>query len=131
MSQEDRMRMKQWGWMAVSLGLLSAVLLAQLPLAAQSQRNDSAALSERATIGKEIFNDRCYLCHDVDSARRIRLGPPLDGLFRKTTLVVGKPVNEENVKEVIKMGPTPGMPGFRYMLSDQQIDDVVAYLKTR
>jgi len=120
--------MKQWGWIAGSVGL---VLLTQLPLAAQSQRNDSAALSERAQIGKEIFNDRCYLCHDVDSDRRKPLGPSLEGLFRRSALIVGKPANEENVKEVIRMGPTPGMPAFRYMLSDRQIDDLVEYLKTK
>ena len=123
--------MKQWERIAGSVGLLSAMFLVQLPLESQSQRGDSAALAERATIGKDLFNDRCALCHEVDSARRKPLGPSLNGLFRRTTLVTGKPVNAENVKEVIWMGPTPGMPAFRYTLSDRQIDDVVEYLKTK
>ena len=111
--------------------VLAAVLLLELPSAGQTRQDDRGNLSQRAQVGKEIFNDRCYLCHDIDSDRRKRLGPTLDGLFSRPTLLVGKPVNDENVKEVIKMGPTPGMPGFRYTLTDQQIDDVVAYLKTR
>lgn len=123
--------MKQWERIAGSVGLLSAMFLVSLSLESQSQRGDSPALSERATIGKDLFNDRCALCHDVDSARRKPLGPSLDGLFRRTTLVTGKPVNEENVKEVIITGPTSGMPAFRYTLSDRQIDDLVEYLKTK
>ena len=123
--------MTQWRWKAGFVGLLWGVLLTQLPVTAQSQRNNTSALSERAQAGAEIFNDRCYVCHDIDSDRRKRLGPTLDGLFRRPTLLVGKPVNAENVKEVIRMGPTPGMPGFRYTLTDRQIDDVVEYLKTK
>jgi len=123
--------MKAWERIAGSIGLLSGMFLAPWSLESQSQRSDSAALSVRVKIGAGIFNDRCALYHDVDSPRRKPLGPSLDGLFRRSTLVVGKPVNEENVKEVIRMGPTPGMPAFRYTLSDQQIDDLVEYLKTK
>ena len=91
-------------------------------------------LSEKAKHGKQIFNDYCYRCHQVDSARAKPLGPmgpELSGLFKKDKLIVGKPVTESNVKEVIKIGPTPGMPGFRYNLSDQEIDDLIEYLKVK
>jgi len=111
--------------------VMVVLFLLEVALGAQTSGSESASLSQRAQIGKEIFNDRCYLCHDVDSSRRRPLGPPLDGLFKRPALLVGKPVNDENVKEVIKMGPTPGMPGFRYTLTDQQIADVVEYLKSR
>ena len=49
---------------------------------------------------------------------------------KRKTLVTGKPVNEENIKEVIKTR-TPGMPAFRHTLSDQEINDVVEFLKTK
>ena len=42
----------------------------------------------------------------------------------------GQKVNS-GVKEVIKMGPTPGMPAFRYVLTDQEIDDLVEYVKVK
>lgn len=105
---------------------------------AQSQEAQSPqggpSLSEKAKKGKQIFNDYCYRCHQVDSERAKPLGPMgpvLNGLFKKDKLIVGKPVTESNIKEVIKIGPTPGMPGFRYTLSDQEIDDLIEYLRAK
>ena len=107
------------------------VLLCSFPIAAQTPK-ESASLSEKAQRGKGIFNDRCHVCHDVDSERVRRLGPPsLNGLFKRDKLVTGKPVTAENVKEIIKTGPTQGMPAFRYTLTDPEIDDLVEYLKVK
>ena len=106
--------------------------------AAQAQEAQSSPpgppLSDKAKKGKVVFNDYCYRCHQVDSPRAKPLGPmgpELSGLFKKDKLIVGKPVTDTNVKEVIKMGPTPGMPGFRYTLSDHEIGDLIVYLKER
>jgi mono/diheme cytochrome c family protein len=97
----------------------------------QAQGSGAAGLSERALRGKEIFQDYCFLCHDRTSERVKPLGPSLNGLFKRERLIVGKPVNEANVTEVIKTGPTPSMPAFRYALTDQQIGDLVEFLKTK
>ena len=123
------------------LGAISFLLLTvSLNLAAQDQSRTAqssksdVALSERATKGKVIFNDYCYRCHEVDSTRAKPLGPmgpQLSGLFRRAKLFDGKPVTEANVKEFIKTGPTPGMPGFRYALSDQEIENLIEYLKVK
>ena len=117
----------------VLLGLMTAYF--SLTAQAQSPKDKAAAapaLSEKAQQGKAIFADRCFVCHDVDSARVKSLGPPsLNGLFKHDKLVTGKPVTPENVKEIIKTGPTPNMPAFRYTLSDQEIDLVVEYLKVK
>ena len=127
------MRMKTELLFAGPIALLCALLL--LSLGAEAQTNESASsprpLSERAKKGKAIFQDHCFLCHDVDSERVRPLGPSLSGLFKRKTLLTGKPVGEANLKEVIQMGPTPGMPGFRYMLSDQEVDDLMEYLKVK
>jgi mono/diheme cytochrome c family protein len=119
-------------------GAILATIIFNSPVNAQSREAPAAkgapALSEQAKKGKLIFNDYCYRCHEVDSERAKPLGPmgpQLAGIFKREKLIVGKPVTEANVKDVIKMGPTPGMPGFRYTLSDQQIDDVLAYLKVK
>ena len=123
-----------------ALGILVVALAgAAQPQQTQPPQNvptssNGPALSARAKNGKLIFNDYCYRCHQVDSERAKPLGPmgpELAGIFRKDKLIVGKPVTEANVKEVIKTGPTPGMPGFRYTLSDQQTDDVIEYLKVK
>jgi mono/diheme cytochrome c family protein len=118
------------GSLAVALVLsLGALTLPAAPLAAQTPAK-APALSEKAQRGKAIFTDRCFVCHDVDSKRVPRIGPPpLEGIFKKSTLINGKPVNDANVTEMIKMGPTPNMPAFRYTLSDAEISDVVEYLK--
>ena len=121
--------MNCWGRLVRSLGLCAVVFLLGLSLTAQAQSR--ASLSERAEKGKEIFQDYCYLCHDRASERVKALGPSLNGLFKRQTLIVGKPVNEANVAEVIRTGPTPGMPAFRHALSDQEIGDVIEFLKTK
>ena len=124
--------MKHGGCAVGSFGLLSVVLLLGTSVAAQTPTNAPSSLSAKAQNGKAIYTDRCFICHDVDSNRVRRLGPPsLDGLFKKRTLINGKPVNEANVTEMIKVGPTLGMPGFRYTLSDQEIGDLVEFLKTK
>lgn len=113
------------------LGVLGLLALSGAPLAAQTPA-EAPSLSEKAQRGKAIFTDRCFVCHDVDSERVPRLGPPpLEGLFKKSTLINGKPVNEANVTEMIKFGPTPNMPAFRYTLSDAEISDVVEFLKVK
>ena len=113
------------------LGLLAMACVLAPPAAAQSAPSTPPALSERAKKGKALFADNCFVCHDRDSDRVKRIGPSLDGLFTRKTLIVGKPVTEANVRDVIKTGPTPGMPGFRYKLSDEEISDIVEFLKTK
>ena len=106
----------------------------QRPRNAAEPAKNTPALSEQAKKGKLLFNDYCYRCHQVDSDRAKPLGPmgpELAGIFKRPKLIVGKPVTEANVKEVIETGPTPGMPGFRYTLSVGQIDQVIEYLKVK
>ena len=124
-------------WQRCALTVLVIFVLAPM-IRAQSREaqppKDAPPLSEKAKKGKQIFNDYCYRCHQVDSERAKSLGPmgpELGGIFKREKLIVGKPVTEANVKDVIKMGPTPGMPGFRYTLSDQQIDEIIEYLKVK
>src|SRR5690349_13234510 len=121
----------------LAVGILAITLL-RPAINAQSGEAQPAKsaqpVSEQAKNGKVIFNDYCYRCHEADSERAKPLGPmgpQLSGIFKREKLIVGKPVTESNVKDVIKMGPTPGMPGFRYALSEQQIDDLIAYLKVK
>ena len=125
--------MKRRDHMKGSCGIFAAALLlgASLQAQAQSQGNSPPSMSARMERAKEIFQDYCFLCHDQASERVKPLGPSLNGLFQRQTLIVGKPVNEANVAEVIKTGPTPGMPAFRYALSDQEISDLVEFLKTK
>jgi mono/diheme cytochrome c family protein len=77
--------------------------------------------------GKDLF-DQCSVCHNSDSDER-KMGPGLKGLFKKGKLSNGKPANEANVRAVINEGGN-GMPAFADLLSDQDRDNLIAYLKT-
>ena len=80
-----------------------------------------------ADKGKEVF-DQCSVCHNADSTEQ-KIGPGLKGLFKHDKLVNGKPVNEANVRAKIDEGGN-GMPAYKDILSAQEKDDVIAYLKT-
>jgi cytochrome c len=77
--------------------------------------------------GKEVF-EQCSVCHNADTDEK-KIGPSLKGLFKKDKLVNGKKVTEENVREFINNGGN-GMPSYADMLSKEDKDNVIAYLKT-
>ena len=72
--------------------------------------------------GRRTFVQRCAVCHLPLLPRpRAAYGPLLNGLFQFQT--------EERVRQVIVEG-TPDMPGWQYSLSEEQINNMIAYLKT-
>ena len=77
--------------------------------------------------GKETF-EQCAVCHNVDTDEK-KMGPSLKGLFKRKTLVTGKPVTDENVLAQINNGGN-GMPGYADMLSADEKTDLLAYLHT-
>jgi cytochrome c2 len=80
-----------------------------------------------AAKGKEVF-DQCGVCHNADSTEK-KMGPGLKGLFKKDKLSNDKKATEANIRAKIDEGGN-GMPSYKDMLSDQEKDDLVAYLKT-
>ncbi len=81
-----------------------------------------------AEKGKAIFQQQCALCHLTDSTEK-KMGPGLKGLFKRDKLQNGKKTTEANIRGQIDSGGN-GMPPYKDMLSDQERNDVVAYLKT-
>ena len=57
------------------------------------------------------------------------MGPGLKGLFKKAEMKNGKKPTEANVRTKLDEGGN-GMPPYKDMLSDQEKDDLIAYLKT-
>ncbi|MGA2327481.1 MAG: cytochrome c [Bryobacteraceae bacterium] len=80
-----------------------------------------------AAKGKVVFQ-QCAMCHRGDSAEK-KIGPGLKGLFRKDRLLNGKRPTEQNVRAKVDEGGN-GMPPYKDMLSEQEKDDLLAYLKT-
>jgi mono/diheme cytochrome c family protein len=53
----------------------------------------------------------------------------MQGLYRKPYMPSGTPVNDERVAEVTVRGRSK-MPGFGAVLTEQQVEDLLAYMKT-
>jgi cytochrome c553 len=78
--------------------------------------------------GRTLFASKCAICHDPDSTRTI-VGPGLKGLLRKPTLPIsGHPATAESIRFQLKQ-PMDRMPSFAY-LSDEEMEDLIAYLNT-
>lgn len=77
--------------------------------------------------GKEVF-EQCGVCHNADSVEK-KMGPGLKGLFKREKLKNGKKVTDANVMAIINAGGN-GMPAYEEMLSQEERDNVLAYLKT-
>ena len=80
-----------------------------------------------AEKGKEVFQ-QCAVCHNADSTDK-KMGPGLKGLFSREKMNNGKKPTDANVLEKIDEGGN-GMPAYKEMLSDDEKDDLLAYLKT-
>jgi len=78
--------------------------------------------------GHQIFQQNCSVCHYANSDQLLK-GPGLQGLFQKPYLHSGAPANDERVRSTIIHGRNI-MPPFRNVLSDQQLNDLLAYLHT-
>jgi cytochrome c len=85
------------------------------------------AAEGNAAKGKEVF-EQCGVCHNADSDEK-KMGPGLKGLFKKDKMTNGKKPTEATVRAKVDEGGN-GMPAYKDMLSDQEKDDLVAYLKT-
>jgi cytochrome c len=57
------------------------------------------------------------------------MGPGLKGLFKKEKMMNGKKPTEENVRAIIDNGGN-GMPGYEDLLTGEERDHLIAYLKT-
>jgi cytochrome c2 len=86
-----------------------------------------AATKGNPAKGKVVF-EQCSVCHIADSDAK-KMGPGLKGLFKKDKMTNGKKPTEANIRAKIDDGGN-GMPAYKDILSDQDKDDLIAYLKT-
>ncbi len=92
-----------------------------------------------AEHGKILLQSKtCTTCHTVDGSRLV--GPSFKGLFgSKVELNGADPViaDENYIRESIMdpmvkivKGYPPAMPTFRGMVNDEEMNDIIAYIKT-
>ena len=81
-----------------------------------------------AEKGAALFKSKCLSCHYADK-EEIKQGPGLKNILKKERLPFSKrPSSIENIKKQLKT-PFLTMPSF-VSLSQQEIADLIAYLKT-
>ena len=100
----------------------------------------AAAKSGVAAKGKEIYDKRCTWCHGAegagDGAAKDRLNPPprdfTSGNYKiRTSNFEDMVPNDDDVFRMIRDGmPGTAMPGWSDMLSEQDMWDLTAYVKS-
>ncbi len=110
--------------------LTSLIALAILSACTGEVRKSNAelGLNEQQARGRAVYDSRCGDCHYGYSTHDLR-GPSLHGLFKKPFMKNGIPANDDRVADVILLG-RPKMPAFQQKLTQQQMDDLMAYLHT-
>jgi len=111
--------MKRSAWnvtLATALFMLAAA--SQSAIAQQAEQ----ALNDKQITGRTLFAQSCVVCHvKVQLTNVGHYGPVLSGMS-----LGGQ---EDLMREFISNG-TPNMPGFKYHFRPEQIDAIVAYVKT-
>ena len=96
----------------------------------QRRKSDAElGLTAQQAAGRQLYDQYCDRCHEPYSSRD-KKGRSLKGVFKKPFLSQsGMPANDERVGEMIVTGRSM-MPGFGQVMSQQQVQDLLAYLHT-
>jgi cytochrome c5 len=84
------------------------------------------AAQSGAERGQEIFYYKCWFCHN----EFVKDIPHLKGLYQKANMLSGQPVSDDAVREQLRNG-SPNMPAYKYILSDADFSDLIAYLREK
>jgi mono/diheme cytochrome c family protein len=106
-----------------------AILLAVTGCGEPAPKSDAElGLNAQQSSGRRIFERDCAACHSSYSSSSSK-GPSLQHLFRKQFLPSGLPANSRFVEQTI-VGGRNMMPARGQALSQQELDDLMAYLHT-
>src|SRR5271169_1737536 len=96
----------------------------------ERRRSDAElGLNPQQAAGRRLYDNYCDRCHAPYSSRG-RQGPSMKGVFQRQYLPMsGMPANDDRVTDIVRMGRNK-MPGYAQVLSQQQINDLLAYLHT-
>jgi len=102
------------------LGVASGIGLKDLPISAKERD---------AVSGREIYVNTCIKCHGIDGkgAMGIQLAPPPADL---TSDSVQNRLDATLFKRIHDGKPNTAMGAWKYSLSDAEIWDVLAYIRT-
>ena len=114
-----------------ALPFLAVITLLAMGACDVERRKSDAelGLNTQQAAGRRIYDAECDRCHEPYSTRG-KKGPGLKGVFQNKYLSLsGLPANDERVSNIIRLGRNE-MPGYGQKLSEQDIQDLLAYLHT-
>lgn len=90
--------------------------------------NAELGLKPQQIRGREIYDLRCAGCHEPYRKKDLN-GPSMAGVFKHPYLPSGMAARDDRVIDIIVMGK-PKMPAFGNELTQQQLQDLLAYMHT-
>jgi mono/diheme cytochrome c family protein len=112
------------------LAAISMTSMALMGCDIERRKSDAElGLNPQQAAGRKIYDNYCDRCHEPYSTKG-KKGPGLQGVFKNKYLSVsGLPANDERVSDIIRLG-RHDMPGYSQVLSQQQLEALLAYLHT-
>lgn len=89
-----------------------------------AQDRPSPPWEKPVKTGRSLFLENCSVCHEVNKPASQKFGPSLFRLFQEKRLA------PDAVAAKIKFGGVV-MPPFRKVLTDAQVDDLIAFIRSR
>ena len=111
--------------------VLAAVLMFVIAACEKPERlrsNAELGLNQEQIRGRQIYDLRCGACHEPYRDKDLN-GPSMVHVFKKQYLPSGMRASDERVSDVIMMGK-PKMPAFGQVLTQEQLEELLAYLHT-
>ena len=122
------MRGKSGGWKI----FCACVALIAVTSACDVERRKTDAelgLNPQQIAGRKVYDKDCDRCHEPYSTRG-KKGPGLKGVFQNKYLPIsGLPANDERVSDIIRLGRKE-MPGYSETMSQQDLQNLLAYMHT-
>jgi len=127
-STGERLAAGRW-WKTLSLAACFACIIFAGCDIERRKSDAELGLNPQQAAGRKIYDNYCDRCHRPYSTKG-KKGPGLKGMFQHKYLPqTGLPANDERVTDIIRNG-RPNMPGYSQVLSQQEIQDLLAYLHT-
>jgi mono/diheme cytochrome c family protein len=110
---------------------IGGLVLGLMVSASLAQDRDSKKDVPQGDIakGQDVFEALCFDCHNADSDV-VKTGPGFKGV-KNGKLPSGKAATRDNILAVVNEGVEDQMPPYADTLSDQEKEDVIAYVLSR
>ena len=123
--------MRRWSGVFMFLMFVASVLYAGAQAKTQKpaeKKPAPAAARGNVAKGKVVYANYCDVCHYSANTSK-KIGPGLKGIYKRGKFADGKKVDDTTMREWIIKGGVD-MPSFDGQLNDEQIKDLIAYLRT-